>query len=204
MFAAVNSTSSVGIGYPLAIGVTSSGNFFRLNGSRANRTFLVLTAIFGASGVSINNPLAVGVARRNVVLCYKRFATNGTMLTFGLAVRGASSGYSGINYFNMTEFTNGCLSYNHLVTNRAMLTLGFTFCSTSGSNSIIYDISVSKCRYALCLFFTTSTISFVNTVLGTICFFSCCPLAKCVNVRLGLIVALIGSFVGGFGFFGGF
>ena len=88
------------------LGMTSSHNRFGLDSSVTYGTNLVLSAILGTSGVGVNLPLAIGVARRNIVLCYERFATNGTMLTFGLAVSGASSGYSGINNLGMTSCIN--------------------------------------------------------------------------------------------------
>ena len=138
MFTAVLGTSSVGVSYPLAVGMTSSGNSFGLDRCVTYGTFLVLTAIFGASGVSINNPLAVSVARRNVVLCYKRFATNGTMLTLGLAVRGASSGYSGINSLGMTSCIN---TFSFLFTARAS---AFLF-SLNGTSSILNCCPFTKC-----------------------------------------------------------
>jgi hypothetical protein len=110
----------------------------------------------------------------------------------------------GVNYLGVIERSNRFLRNEYFTTHRAFLSFGKSCFGTSRFNFVDYFFSVSCCLYGFLFYLAARARSAFFTSFGASRLGSYCPLAPRVNVRLGLIVALIGFFVSGLGFISGF
>ena len=133
----------------------------------------------------------------NGILFYKNFTTYGAVLAFCKTCFGTSRSNSGVNYLGVIERSNRFLRNEYFTTHRAFLTFGKPCFCTSRFNIGNYFYGVSCCFYCLFFYLTTRASSAFLASYRTGRLGSYCPLAPRVNVRLGLIVAVIGSFISG-------